>query len=66
MNEPWVPEPRKIPPKSSWWATPEAKQSDAEFAKAAELERNRITGNQRFGGAKKIHDSGLSVKARIK
>jgi len=48
--------PKKIPPKNSWWATPDAQATREGFQRQARAEENRICGNERFGGRKMTHD----------
>ena len=45
--------PKKIPPSSSWWTKPQTRE---EFSKVAKAEEDRIVGNSRFGGRKRIID----------
>jgi len=48
--------PKKIPPKNSWWATPDAQATREGFQQKARAEENRICGNERFGGNKQTHN----------
>lgn len=52
--------PKIKPPSRSWWADAEAQSSRAKFNEWARAEQERIVGNERFGGAKNVHDRGLT------
>ena len=62
FTDPIVHIPKKLPPRSSWWTTPKSRE---EFTQVAKAEEGRIVGNERFGGAKKVHDKGFA-KSRTK
>ena len=49
--------PKKQPPKTSWWAEKAAQDSREQFSEWARAEQDRIIGNARFGGGKKVIDS---------
>ncbi len=51
-----TPTPRPAPSRS-WWATPEAQSDRETFSQWARAEQQRIVGNSRFGGTKKVIDS---------
>lgn len=60
FTDPFIHTPKKVPPTRSWWADPEAQASRVKFQEWALAEQNRIVGNERFGGAKNVHDRGLT------
>ena len=49
-------QPKKVAPTSSWWAEPELQTDREKFAAWAKSEQERIVGNQRFGGSRKVID----------
>jgi len=57
--------PKKQPPRDSWWASTEVQTDREKFNQWALAEQQRIVGNERFGGAKKVHDKGFQ-KSRCK
>lgn len=60
FTAPFIHMPKKVPPSRSWWADPGAQANRETFHVSALAERARIVGNERFGGAKRIHDDGMS------
>ncbi len=48
--------PKKVPATHSWWATPEAQSDREKFSEWARAEQDRIVGNTRFGGTRRVHD----------
>jgi len=52
--------PKKLPPRNSWWATPRAQASREGFVSLHAAEENRIVGNERFGGTKRVIDKGYT------
>lgn len=59
--------PPKRPPSRSWWADAAVQTDRAKFSETASEEADRIVGNSRFGGSRRVHDKfplAQKVKAR--
>ena len=56
FTDPIAFQPKPQPPKTSWWATPEAQSDREKFSEWARAEQERIVGNPKFGGEKQTHE----------